>query len=86
MFTVTLAIYNPFSKGLHRHVATKSYVYGNKAVEFNFYRTSTLLRFDTSLMLYGDHRPEFYITVGLLGFDFELNLYDKRHFSEEILY
>jgi hypothetical protein len=85
MFTLTLAIYNPFSAGTHRHVGSKRFLFSNRAFDFSFYRTSTLIRFDTSLMLVGNHRPEFYVTLGLFGCDFEFNTYDTRHSGEIFL-
>jgi len=87
MFNITLMLHNPFAKELlHNNLFNKVRSYGNKVVELNLYRTATLLTFDMSLWLRGDHRPEFYFSLGLLGFNIEFSFYDKRHFSEEILY
>lgn len=86
MFNISLSLHNPFSKQVYKNLFTKARGYGNKVVEFNLYRTNNLILIDTSLWLYGDHRPEFYFSLGLLGFNIEFSFYDQRHFSEEIFY
>jgi hypothetical protein len=54
----------------------------NKAWEFNIYRTATIFSKSLDLSMRRDHAG-LRVEIGLLGYDFEFQIYDVRHWDYE---
>lgn len=52
----------------------------NKAWEFNGYKTAHIISLDIKWDFKTDHAG-LQLMVGILGFDLEFNLYDRRHWD-----
>lgn len=53
-----------------------------KAWEFQILKTTTLIKLQVDFRLSGDHAG-LRLTLGLLGYEFDLNVYDTRHWDDE---
>ncbi len=78
MINFNLNITNPWSTRW-RTMFCKFGLFGQyKAWEFNGYQTHHFVEIDFRLSFTGDH-PGLFVLLGLLGYSFELSLYDTRH-------
>jgi len=55
----------------------------NKAVEFNGYRTNSVISVDFSLSFRSDHAG-LRLMLGLVGYEAELHFHDTRHWNSEL--
>ena len=54
----------------------------HKAWEFQIMKTTTLAKLQLDLRLFGDHAG-LRLSFGLLGYEFDVNVYDTRHWDYE---
>ena len=82
MINLHFNVYNPWTD-TWKILWNKSRSIGkNKAVEFNGYRTNSIIDLDFDLRFRGDHAGA-RIMLGLFGYSVELHFYDCRHWNYE---
>ncbi len=81
MVEIKFAVSNPFSNrwGI---LITKVKQFSKKAVEFNVYKTNSILAVELNFSSRRDHAG-LRFDIGFLGYDVELHLYDVRHWDRE---
>jgi hypothetical protein len=79
MIHINFNITNPFSKRWNI-VTTKHWLFGNKGIELNFYKTNTIVNISFDIRTRTDHSG-FNFMLGLLGIEGEVSFYDIRHWD-----
>jgi hypothetical protein len=82
MININFTITNPWSKRWNSLWAKSQILLNNKAVEFNGYRTNTILNAELNFNIRTDHAG-IRLMIGLLGYEVELHFYDTRHWDDE---
>jgi hypothetical protein len=80
MINFNFSFANPWSNRWECIVNKSGLVGNNKAWEANLYRTNHIVSIDFSLSFRGDHAGV-RISGGVLGFEGEFHLYDRRHWD-----
>jgi hypothetical protein len=82
MINFNFNVNNPWSNRWNTLWAKSQFLSDNKAVEFNGYRTNSLINVDFSLNFRTDHAG-FRLMLGLFGYEAELHFYDTRHWDRD---
>lgn len=80
MINFNLNLSNPFSNRWDIIWATSKMLSKHKAIEFNGYKTHSILELDFSLTFRQDHSG-LRVMLGLIGYNVELHYYDTRHWD-----
>lgn len=82
MFCFTLSIHNPFSTAKFDTVKTwYKKVSKNKAIEVGIYRSASIIGLSLGVRLGKCDHAGFYVKIELLGYNFEFEFYDGRHYE-----
>ena len=81
MFSLNLSLTNPFSERWNI-IFSRVKRLGNKAIEINFYRTNSIVRFLFEITTHCDHAGS-KLELGLLSFELDIQFYDTRHWDYE---
>ena len=82
MIDLSVRISNPFSSRWGILYASSKLLKRNKAIEFNLYKSNTIVNFEFRLNVRTDHAG-LQTQFGLLGYELEFNFYDTRHWDDE---
>jgi hypothetical protein len=82
MINFNVTVSNPWSNRWDTLWTRSRFLSANKAVEFNGYRTNSLINIDFRLSFRTDHAG-FHLMLGLFGYEVELHFYDTRHWDSE---
>lgn len=80
MINFNLSIVNPFSDRFSMVSSSSKLITTNTAIEANIYRTATIIRLTLEYSIRQDHAG-LRIEFGLFGYDYELQIYDTRHWN-----
>jgi hypothetical protein len=83
MINFNFNLSNPWSRRWDILWSKSCVVSTTKAVEFNGYRTNSVISVDFSLSFRSDHAG-LRLMLGLFGYEAELHFYDTRHWNSEI--
>lgn len=81
MINLSIRLSNPFSDRWNI-IKTKSFLFGNKGLELNAYKTNTIINADLHISTRCDHAGV-HLMLGLLGYEGEFHFYDTRHWDDE---
>jgi hypothetical protein len=81
MIHFSIGLLNPFSNRWD-NIYNRSAVHGNKAVEFEVYRDTTIISFAFRWNIRQDHAG-MNLELGLFGYTVSVHYYDTRHWNEE---
>jgi hypothetical protein len=82
MINLNITVSNPWSNRWDILWTRSQVLFANKAVEFNGYRTGSLINIDFSFSVRTDHAG-MRLMLGLFGYEVELHFYDTRHWDSE---
>jgi len=82
MINLNVTVSNPWSNRWDILWTKSQVLFANKAVEFNGYRTGSLITVDFGLSFRTDHAG-MRLMLGLFGYEVELHFYDTRHWDSE---
>lgn len=82
MINFNFSISNPWSRRWKTLWCKHSLLSINKAVEFNGYKTNTIITVDFNLTFQTDHAG-LRLMLGLFGYEVEVHFYDTRHWDNE---
>jgi hypothetical protein len=80
MINVNFNVNNPWSNRWNTLWTRSRFLSDNKAVEFNGYRTGSLITVEFSLSFRTDHAGV-RLMLGVFGYEAELHFYDTRHWD-----
>jgi hypothetical protein len=82
MINFNFSLSNPWSNRWKTLWTKHRLLYTNKVVEFNGYKTNSLITVDINLSLQTDHAG-LRLMLGLFGYEVEVHFYDTRHWDSE---
>ena len=79
-----LKINNPFSRGNFKNLFSRTWnIAGHRYLEFEIYKIDQLIEIEFVVEWKGSDHAGPHITIGLLGREVSLLLYDNRHWNYE---
>ncbi len=82
MINLNFAIDNPFSERFAILASASKKLTKNKAIEASAYRAATIITLSLDYTIRQDHAG-LRIVVGLFGYEFQMHIYDVRHWDDE---
>jgi hypothetical protein len=82
MINFNFNLSNPWSNRWDMLWTQHQFLSANKAVEFNVYRTNSLITVDFGLSFRTDHAGV-RLMLGVFGYQAELHFYDTRHWDSD---
>jgi hypothetical protein len=83
MINFNFNISNPWSRRWEILWTKSRMLTSNKAIEFNGYRTNSVVSVDFNINVRTDHAGA-RVMLGLFGYEMELHFYDTRHWDNEM--
>jgi hypothetical protein len=82
MINFNFSIENPWSSRWDIVLSTHRLLGQYKAIEFNIYRSNTIVNFEFNLRTRTDHAG-LNLHLGIFSYQIEFSLYDTRHWDHE---